>query len=188
MATFQASGADTTEPLQDTLGLLPKAEALPDDDSLPPMAPDGAYPAATANPLSATKYMAQQRERKEHYTLYIRSNTNNNIYTFTRPDGGPVKTLSSGQFNYRHKNRSTPEAAHAVAVAMFKVIEEEHLKVGHGRMTIEVKFNGFGKGREAVQKALLAGDGANVREMISRLTDITPIKIGGPRAKKARRM
>ena len=55
-------------------------------------------------------------------------------------------------------------------------------------MSIELRFDGWGRGREAVFKALMATEGDGVRQVVKRVTDITPIKIGGTRAKKARRM
>jgi small subunit ribosomal protein S11 len=52
----------------------------------------------------------------------------------------------------------------------------------------EVLFKGFGRGREAVYKALMTSEGDDVRPFITRVTDNTPIKIGGTRAKKTRRL
>ena len=52
--------------------------------------------------------------------------------------------------------------------------------------TIELIFKGFGPGREAVVAALQTDRGSFVRRMIKRVTDATPIKIGGTRPKKRR--
>ena len=57
-----------------------------------------------------------------------------------------------------------------------------------GPFSLEIIFKGFGQGREAMQKALLASEGEKVRPFVARLTDHTPVKIGGTRAKKARRL
>jgi len=51
-----------------------------------------------------------------------------------------------------------------------------------------VLFSGFGQGRDAVFKALMTSEGDDVRPYVLRVTDNTPIKIGGTRAKKTRRL
>lgn len=51
---------------------------------------------------------------------------------------------------------------------------------------LEVLWNGFGQGREAVFRALLAGEGQPTKGLISKMTDKTPVKIGGVRPKKRR--
>ena len=70
---------------------------------------------------------------------------------------------------------------------MFAKILGVKERVG-GDMKLEVLFNGFGQGRDAMYRALMSDEGAAVRQLVSRLTDTTPIKIGGTRAKKARRI
>ncbi|EKM59467.1 uncharacterized protein PHACADRAFT_249982 [Phanerochaete carnosa HHB-10118-sp] len=155
-------------------------------DDLPPIGPESAYPSAAPNPLSrARTAVPPTRERNTHF-LYVRTTPNNNIVTFTRPDGSPLMTVSGGQVGYKHKARGTAEAAHLCAIKAFKRIEEESARNG-GSMTLEVCFNGFARGRDAVQKALLATEAAHIRALVSRVTDNTNIKIGGTRSKKARR-
>lgn len=48
----------------------------------------------------------------------------------------------------------------------------------------EVFFKGMGPGREGVQKAFLAAEGAEVRRRVVKVVDTTRIKIGGVRPKK----
>jgi len=55
-------------------------------------------------------------------------------------------------------------------------------------MQIEVVFKSFGQGRDAVFSALVASEGDKIRDKVIRIKDATPIKIGGVRAKKARRL
>lgn len=158
-------------------------------DDAPPMPPPSAYPPSyQLNPVTYTNDLPSSPMRvKEHYSLYVSSNQNNNILTFTRPDGGPICTISSGMVGFKNKNRSTPEAAHACAMQVFKRIEKEADIKGRANMSLELKFSGYGRGREAVYRALGGTEGDNIRSMVTRLTDRTPIKIGGTRAKKARR-
>lgn len=49
-------------------------------------------------------------------------------------------------------------------------------------------FKGFGQGREALVAALNSSQGDEVRRKISKITDATPIKIGGVRPKKRRKL
>ena len=70
---------------------------------------------------------------------------------------------------------------------MFQKIED-YMRVTEHAFNLELLFKGFGQGRDALQKALLTVEGENIRNLIIRLTDRTPIKIGGTRAKKARRL
>ena len=164
------------------------SNVLSDLDDGPPSAPESAYPSSrTTNPLSATKDMMPILRTRETYSLYVSSTSNNNILTFTRPNGEPICTVSSGMVGFKNKNRANPEAAHAAAMRIFARIEREAEIKGRANMALEVKFRGFAKGREAVFKALLGTEGDNVRLLVNRLTDMTPIKIGGTRAKKARR-
>jgi len=82
--------------------------------------------------------------------------------------------------------RSTYEAGYQCAVRVFKRIEEEIVSVPS--MKLEVIFKGFGQGREAVFRALVASEGEKIRDHVNRMKDVTPIKIGGPKAKKTRRL
>lgn len=160
--------------------------SIPQYDDLPPIGPEGAYPSAAPNPLSHARSMVPTTRERNTYFLYVRTSTNNNIVTFTRPDGSPIMTVSGGQVGYKHKARGTAEAAHLCAIKAFKRIEEESTQKG-GNMTLEIFFHGFARGRDAVHKALLAAETAHIRALITRVTDRTPIKIGGTRSKKARR-
>jgi len=63
-----------------------------------------------------------------------------------------------------------------------KAIQDAH------PLELELFFKGFGQGREAMHKALLTSEGDTVRQLVTRITDRTPIKIGGTRAKKTRRL
>jgi small subunit ribosomal protein S11 len=68
---------------------------------------------------------------------------------------------------------------------MFKRIEE---LADREPLEVDLFLKGFGQGREALQKALLSGEGDNVRVLVGSVTDRTPIKIGGTRSKKAKRL
>lgn len=56
-------------------------------------------------------------------------------------------------------------------------------------MYIRVAFKGlFGFGRDAAATALGGPEGADIRNIITRIEDRTPIKIGGTRARRRRRV
>lgn len=89
-------------------------------------------------------------------------------------------------YGFKHVNRSTHEAAHQCAVHAFESIRDVAVK--EPNMLVHLYMNGLGKGREAVQKAFLSTEGEGVRDLVFRVTDKTPIAIGGNRQKKARRL
>lgn len=70
---------------------------------------------------------------------------------------------------------------------VFKVIEQEKVRTGTSNLQLELFLSGFGQGRDAMFKALMSGEGQVVRQLILRVTDCTPIMVGGTRAKKMRR-
>jgi small subunit ribosomal protein S11 len=67
-------------------------------------------------------------------------------------------------------------------VRTFRKIEEESQR--DGSIKVDLFLKGFGQGREALKGALLATEGERIRPLIASITDRTPIKIGGTRAKK----
>jgi ribosomal protein S11 len=120
------------------------------------------------------------------HSLHVKSSRNNIILTYTDDSkGGKVfRTITGGiDKDFKKAHRSSYEAAHQAALKVFKAIEE------HGQSRIRVAFNGiFGQGREAVAAALAGPEGARIRTRVVKVEDRTPIKIGGTRAKKPRRL
>jgi small subunit ribosomal protein S11 len=70
---------------------------------------------------------------------------------------------------------------------MFKKIEET-LALAEKPFTLQILYKGFGQGRQALDSVLMTSEGENIRPLVCRLTDRTPLKIGGTRARKARRL
>lgn len=133
-----------------------------------------------------TKYQAAPRKQTATHSLHIKSSRNNVILTYTDDSkGGKVfRTITGGiDKDFKKAHRSSYEAAHQAALKVFKAIEE------HGKANIRVAFNGiFGQGREAVAAALAGPEGIRIRPWVVKVEDRTPIKIGGTRAKKPRRL
>ncbi|EPQ59631.1 translational machinery component [Gloeophyllum trabeum ATCC 11539] len=147
----------------------------------------------TSNPLHLARKAKERGEGiallADKYNLHVFSSRNNTRATFTRGDGKIIRWATGGSCGFKGVNRSSYEAGYQVAVRMFKAIAEEREALeGIRGMQIELIFKGFGQGRDAMSKALLTAEGTPAREVIGRITDRTPIKIGGTRAKKMRRL
>lgn len=157
-------------------------------DDLPPAAPATAYAPPRPTPPNPLRQTVEEKPHSSRpfYRVYVKATRNNCIITFTQPNGDPIRTFSGGMFGFKHVQRSTHEAAHQCAVHAFEsikaIVEKEPT------MLIHLYMNGFGKGREAVQKAFLSTEGGGVKDLVFRVTDKTPIQIGGNRAKKQRRL
>jgi small subunit ribosomal protein S11 len=123
--------------------------------------------------------------------LYVKATRNNTIMSLVgkrEVDGkylgvGTILNVSGGLVGFKKVHRSGYEAGYQCAMKMFEAIRK---RTENARLEITVLFNGFGQGREAMTRALLSSDGEEVRRSIVRVTDRTPIKIGGVRPKKQR--
>ena len=133
--------------------------------------------ASEAVPLRRAKYDRPHR-------MHIRSSRNNTLITFTTPLGEPLANASGGTVGFKKAGRSGYEAGYRAALSVFQRIGENRSKWSVD--SIEMLWNGFGQGREAVFRALMANEGEQVRGLVHVMTDKTPIKIGGVRPKKRR--
>ncbi|KDE08032.1 hypothetical protein MVLG_01733 [Microbotryum lychnidis-dioicae p1A1 Lamole] len=109
-----------------------------------------------------------------------------------------VAWVSAGSAGYKGASRGTYDAAVEVSIKMFNKIRQlvdpvNAVDAGMRKKNawpqpteLEVVWNGFGQGREAVFRTLIAGNGDQVRELVNRVTDATPLKVGGTRPKKRR--
>lgn len=95
-----------------------------------------------------------------------------------------MASSSGGTAGFKKAQRSGYEAAYRAAFQMFGSINNNRLK--WGLQSIEIVWKGFGQGREAVFRALMASEGQEVKLRIAKMIDATPIKIGGVRPKKRR--
>ncbi|KAJ2933666.1 hypothetical protein H1R20_g3431, partial [Candolleomyces eurysporus] len=102
--------------------------------------------------------------------------------TLTDADGGTIAWFSGGSCGFKKGNRATYEAGYQCAVRVFQKIEQ--ITKNDGAVKVDMLFKGFGQGREALKGALLSTEGERIRPLIASITDRTPIKIGGTRAKK----
>ena len=119
------------------------------------------------------------------YRLHCKSNNNNTIITFTNDAGKTIAWQSGGKCAFKGASRASYEAGYQSAVRIFSVIER---LAEEKDISVALFFKGFGQGREALKTALLAVEGQYIRPLICSVTDRTPIKIGGTRSKKMRRL
>ena len=119
------------------------------------------------------------------YRLHCKSSHNNTIITFTNDAGNTIAWQSGGRCGFKGTNRASYEAGYQSAVRIFQVIQN---LANRKDFNVALYFKGFGQGRDALKTALLAVEGLYIRPLISSATDRTPIKIGGTRAKKTRRL
>ncbi|KAG6890953.1 hypothetical protein C0995_000910 [Termitomyces sp. Mi166 len=154
-------------------------------DARPPVGTEFGPPRGPArNPLDR-EIIQKFSTHLPRYSLYCQSTRNNTIMTLMNNEFKLVASFSGGLCGFKKVNRSGYEAGYQCAVGMFKEIEKI---VEKDNLEIDLYFKGFGQGRDAVHRALLTSEGDKVRGLVMSITDRTPIKIGGTRAKKARRL
>lgn len=136
-----------------------------------------------ALPPTTTSLLENDPYRERKYHLHVQATRNNTILSFTNRKGSILSWVSGGSVGFKNVQRSGYEAGYQCALKMFQNIAEERKT---GPISLEILFKGFGQGREAVYRALMAAEGAEVRAIVKKFTDRTPIKIGGTRAKKRR--
>ena len=109
--------------------------------------------------------------------IYIQSTYNNTIITVTDPTGQILGWGTAGSLGFKGSKKSTPYAAQ-------KTMEETMSRLKNFGMTeAEVFVKGIGSGRDSAIRALQSSNIA-----ILSIKDKTPIRHGGVRPKKIRRV
>jgi small subunit ribosomal protein S11 len=163
---------------------------------------------ANGPPPSNTTYLAIQGGPKpEPHHFHIYSTKHNTHITLTRPNREPVLSFSSGNIGFRKGQRGSYDAGFQLAAYVMKTIQDrgllrsenafsienaEGVSKGKGAETpiksLEVVIRGFGKGRDAVLKALLGNEGRLLRGKVMRISDTSRLKFGGTRSPNPRRL
>lgn len=119
---------------------------------------------------------------------YLRNNANasyNEKYLHYLKLPHKVKfRLSTGNLGFRKAARGEYEAAFQTSSRLFQIMQEKRLV----DRSIEIVMKDFGKGREAFIAALNGKEGNMVRKNVVRINDATPLKFGGVRAPRQRRL
>ncbi|KAK0453346.1 translational machinery component [Armillaria borealis] len=148
------------------------------DLSQPPSAPSNEEKPTT--PLDPV-----DRRNWPVYRLHCQATPNNTLLTFTAPDGCVKAWASAGSCGFKNTRRGSPEGAYAASVKIFEKIQA----ATEGKeFYVHLFLKGFGLGRNALVQTLASTEGEAVRRRVLYMTDRTPIKIGGTRAKKMRRI
>ncbi|KAF9468973.1 mitochondrial ribosomal protein subunit S18 [Collybia nuda] len=183
--SFVAANSSLAGPSKSSGFPASKTDSAPVDSDPPRAGMDG-YPPPTAAPDPFDKRsISTFLTSKPKYRLHCKSTRNNTITTFTNEKGETRAWFSGGSCGFKKVNRSSYEAGYQCAVRMFKRIEEI---AATQPLQVDLFFKGFGQGRDALHRALMTTEGESVRPLVSSITDRTAIKIGGTRAKKARRL
>ena len=122
----------------------------------------------------------------QNHHLHILATKHNTHITLSKPDRGAIISVAAGNIGFRKSARGTFDAAFQLAAHVMNRIQNDGLLVQIKRL--ELVFNGFGVGRQAVTKALLGFEGKRLRDKITRVADSTRVKIGGCRSPKPRRL
>ncbi|KZV69179.1 translational machinery component [Peniophora sp. CONT] len=190
-ARAAAPRASTSSLTQRSYSTTPVSRAIADafaEQDLPPTADPSLYPKlADTNPMrAADAAIAASVTIKQHY-VHITTTSNNTLITLCDDRKTPIKdgVWTGGMVGFKGSRKGEFEAGYQCAVSAFKRMEELYERDPGARF--ELLFSGGGKGRDAVVQALTLAEGEKVRGLVNRLTDKTPIKIGGTRAKKVRR-
>ncbi|KAI5250512.1 translational machinery component [Aureobasidium subglaciale] len=132
----------------------------------------------------------------EPHRMHVYATKHNTHITLTQPPkkdpANPAKhidvlmSLSAGNIGFKKAGRGSYDAAYQLAAFVLKQIQERGLM--RDLIELEVVLRGFGKGREAVTKALLGSEGYLIRNKIRSVKDATRLKFGGSRSPKPRRL
>lgn len=130
--------------------------------------------------------VSEKPDALEPYHIHVYSHKHNTHVTVTKPDRGAIISMSCGNIGFRKARRKTYDAAYQLMAYVL-----ERLKYGGWENKInriELVLRGFGQGREACVKVLMAPEGQKWREKIVRVADGTRVKFGGTRSPNPRRL
>lgn len=175
---------------QSTQGIM---DSITSRTSMVPPQKPGAAPAMPTSPL-----------RNGHHHLHIYAHKHNTHIVLTRPNREPILSYSAGNIGFRKAQRGSFDAAFQLAAYVMRTISDKGLlrstvfaeggsaeaarKLEAPIKEVEVVLRGWGKGREAVVKALLGAEGRFLREKIRYVSDDTKLKFGGTRSPNPRRL
>ncbi|EAU84557.2 mitochondrial ribosomal protein subunit S18 [Coprinopsis cinerea okayama7 len=183
--SMKRSGSPLATALSKAHGIAPKRPTR-QPTAEPPQAGEDGY----AKPVPQQQETTRKKE-EVRLRLHCHSSPNNTITTLTKQDGSTIAWFSGGSCGFKKGNRATYEAGYQCAVRSFRKIEEiknQIVSESKKNVVVDLFFKGFGQGRDALRGALLATEGEQIRPLVATITDRTPIKIGGTRAKKMPRL
>lgn len=110
--------------------------------------------------------------------LHVQATFNNTIVTLTDAQGGALAASSAGACGFRGSKKGTAYAAQVAAEKAAALAKQTY-----GLSKVDAFIKGVGLGRDAAVRAMQT---AGIQ--VESITDVTGIKHGGVRPKKARRV
>ncbi|KAH6695259.1 hypothetical protein F5X68DRAFT_198170 [Plectosphaerella plurivora] len=129
--------------------------------------------------------VSEKPDALEPYHMHIYSHKHNTHVTVTKPDRGAIISMSCGNIGFRKARRKTYDAAYQLMAYVLERLKYAGWEPKINR--IELVLRGFGQGREACVKVLMAPEGEKWRKKIVRVADGTRIKFGGTRSPNPKR-
>lgn len=140
-------------------------------------------PVATETPAPVAEVAAAPKKKKSKRSVpsghvHVFATFNNTIITVTDTKGGVLVASSAGACGFRGSKKGT---AYAAQVAAEKAVAGA--KQAHGLTKVDVFIKGIGLGRDAAVRVLQS---QNVH--VDSIVDVTGVRHGGTRPRKARRV
>lgn len=130
-----------------------------------------------AAPAATTTKKKKSKRTVSKGLLCVKATYNNTIVTVTDEAGNVLTSASAGSCGFRGSRKNT---AYAAQVAAEKALSSAAQTFG--LKTVTAKISGVGQGRDAALRATM---GAGIE--IASISDITSIRFGGCRPRKAPR-
>ena len=109
--------------------------------------------------------------------LHVQATFNNTIVTFSDKKGNVLAASSAGACGFRGSKKGTAYAAQVASEKAGTIAKQSH-----GLASVDVLVKGVGLGRDAAIRAL-----QNLSISVDSIKDVTGVKHGGVRPRKARR-
>ncbi len=133
--------------------------------------------AAALKPAPVAVAAKKIKHKVQRGRIYIQSTYNNTIITVTDAAGQVLGWGSAGNAGFKGSKKSTPYAAQ-------RTMEDTMAKLKNiGLREVDVFIKGIGSGRDSAIRALQGSE-----TTVLSIKDITPIRHGGVRPKKVRRV
>ncbi|KAF6809715.1 37S ribosomal protein S18, mitochondrial [Colletotrichum sojae] len=128
----------------------------------------------------------EQEDLLEPFHMHVMSHKHNTHVTITKPDRGAIISMSTGNIGFKKSRRKSYDAAYQLTAYVLEKLNYAGWSKKINKL--ELVLRGFGAGRDAAVKVLMAPEGKIWRSKIVRVADGTKLKFGGTRSKNPRRV
>ena len=140
-------------------------------------------PSATSTVIPPLPQRELKGQPKGYFYIHGVCVTKNMHVTICDHKHNPVVAISGGQLGVKHSKRQTQETAYNTTVNAFRRLAATDYEVRQ----VELVMKGFGPGRKGFLQAISGPQGDFIRRKIVRVTDATPLQIGGTKARNEKR-